>query len=98
MLGGFQCGQRGEFNLVVHLDGLLLEVEDAVTQGGVQRVVPFELVFQVMDFVVEHGLSRDGALSTSSPVGEVILPDIEADVTFVGPALWLLVFCKRCDA
>ena len=45
MFGGFQCGQRGEFNLVVHLDGLLLEVEDAVTQGGVQCVVPFELVF-----------------------------------------------------
>ena len=98
MLGGFIACKRGELNLVVGLDGLVLEIEIAITQRGVQGVVPLELAFEVMDLVIEDALSGEGVLSASGPVGVGTLSEIEAEVAFVGLAFGLLVLCESRDA
>ena len=53
------------------------------------------IVFQIMDFVVEDALTREGVLTAGSPVGVRTLSEVKAEITFVGPALRLLVLSKK---
>jgi hypothetical protein len=57
----------------------------------------FEVVFQVMDFIIEDALSVDGTLAASCPVGVGSLAEIEPEITFVAPTLRQFILCERND-
>ena len=63
----------------------MLEVEIAVTQGGGQRVVPFEIAFGVVDAVVEGAQPVQGVLTACRPVGIGRLREVQPDVARTGP-------------
>ena len=97
MLCGFQSSQRGELDFVVGLDRFLLETVETVTQRGIQGVVPFEFVLQVMDFIIEDALTSERILTSSSPIGVGTLSEIEAEIALVGPAFGFFLLCETRD-